>query len=94
MQHYREVLPKGAFFDIQYEKLIEDTETYARQLIDYCGLEWSDECLAFHESGRRVKTASIMQVRQPIYKTSVEKWRRYEKHLAPLREALGEFNPE
>lgn len=94
MQHWRAALPEGSFFEIQYENLIEDTETFARQLIDYCGLDWREECLAFHESNRRVKTASIMQVRQPIYKTSVEKWRRYEKHLGPLREALGEFNPE
>lgn len=93
MNHWRKVLPANSFFEIQYEHLIEDTPTYAKQLIDYCGLEWDDACLAFHESKRRVKTASIMQVRQPIYKTSVEKWRRYEKFLGPLREALGEFNP-
>lgn len=93
MQHWRNVLPPDAFFDIRYEDLIDDTDKYARQLISYCGLAWDDNCLAFYESKRRVKTASIMQVRQPIYKTSVEKWRRYEKHLGPLREALGEFNP-
>lgn len=94
MQHWRDVLPAGSFFDIQYEDLINDTETYARKLIDYCGLEWDDACLSFYDTKRTVKTASIMQVRQPIYKTSVEKWRRYEKYLDPLRQALGEFNPQ
>lgn len=94
MEHWRSVLPENAFFEIKYEDLIEDTEMYARQLIHYCGLEWDAACLAFYDTKRRVKTASITQVRQPIYKTSVEKWRRYEKYLGPLREALGEFNPE
>src|ERR1019366_7345017 len=67
MTHWRKVLPKGSFYDIQYEALVDDTETEAKRLIEYCGLEWSDSCLAFHENKRNIRTASLHQVRQPIY---------------------------
>ncbi len=62
----------------------------SRQLIEYCGLAWDDRCLAFHKIERAVLTASYSQVRQPIYSNSIGRWRRYEKHLGPLRNALGE----
>ena len=74
--------------EIQYEDLIDDPEKHARALIDYCDLEWQDECLNFHKSKRQVKTLSVMQVRQPIYKSSVKAWQRYEDDLKPLFEAL------
>lgn len=74
--------------EIQYEDLIDDPEKHARELIDYCDLEWQDECLNFHKSKRQVKTLSVMQVRQPIYKSSVKAWERYEEHLQPLFETL------
>ncbi len=93
MEHWRAVLPADAFYDIQYEELVADTEGQARALIDWCGLEWSDRCLEFHKTRRIVRTASITQVRQPIYTSSVERWRRYEKHLGPLLEALGNLAP-
>ncbi len=89
MKHWHDVLPEGAFLDVQYEELVADTETQARRLIDYCGLEWNDACLNFHETKRSVRTASMAQVRQPIYKSSVERWRNYEKSIAPLLEALS-----
>jgi tetratricopeptide (TPR) repeat protein len=89
MQHWRNVLPPEAMLDVQYEEVVADIETQARRIVAYCGLEWDDACLAFHETKRPVKTASVAQVRQPIYKTSVERWRPYEKELAPLLEALG-----
>lgn len=91
MAHWRKVLPKGAFFEIKYEDLVADTETHARKLIEYCGLEWDDACLKFHETKRSIRTASVTQVRQPIYKSSVERWRNYGDSLGPLLEALGDL---
>lgn len=93
MDHWRKVLPPGAFYEIQYEDLVSDQEGQARALLDYCGLDWHDACLDFHKTERNIRTASVTQVRQPIYKTSVEKWRHYEKHLVPLLEALGDLVP-
>jgi tetratricopeptide (TPR) repeat protein len=78
----------GEFMEIQYEDLIDDTERHAKSLIAHSGLEWEDQCLDFHKSKRQVKTLSTMQVRQPIYKTSVKAWQRYENDLQPLFEAL------
>lgn len=94
MGHWRRVLPAGTFLDVRYEDIVADHEEQARRLIEYCGLEWDDACLEFHKSQRVVRTASLTQVRQPIYKSSVERWRNYEKYLGPLLEALGEFAPE
>lgn len=90
MQHWRKVLPKNAFLDVSYEELVADTETQAKRIIDYCGLEWDANCLEFHKMERQVRTASVTQVRQPIYKTSVERWKRFEKELEPLAIALGD----
>lgn len=88
MAHWHEVLP-GRIMDINYEDTIADPEYWSRKLIEHVGLEWDDACLAPHKQERTVKTASHWQVRQPIYKTSVARWKHYEKHLAPLKEALG-----
>jgi tetratricopeptide (TPR) repeat protein len=93
MEHWREVLPSGAFLDVQYEDIVADQEVQARRLLEYCGLEWNDACLDFHKSNRIVRTSSLAQVRQPIYKSSVERWRSYEKFLGPLFDALGEAVP-
>ncbi|PHS70449.1 MAG: hypothetical protein COB22_08150 [Cycloclasticus sp.] len=94
MTHWKKVLPTDSFYEIQYEDLVEDTEKESRALIDYCGLEWDDNCLEFHKHERNIRTASVTQVRQPIYKTSVERWRSYEEHLGPLFEALGDLAPK
>ncbi|MFT6914985.1 MAG: tetratricopeptide (TPR) repeat protein [Motiliproteus sp.] len=94
MAHWHAVLPEGSFYDIQYEDLVADTENQARALLEYCGLEWNEACLDFHNTKRNIRTASITQVRQPIYKTSVERWRSYEAHLGPLFDALGDLAPE
>jgi hypothetical protein len=75
--------------EVQYEDVVADPETNARRIIDFLGLEWDPRCLKFHESDRPVKTASVSQVRKPIYKTSVERGRRYGAALNPLIEALG-----
>jgi tetratricopeptide (TPR) repeat protein len=90
MKYWRAALPKGAFYDVQYEALVDDTEAEAKRLIDYCGLDWNESCLAFHENKRNIRTASLTQVRQPIYKTSVARWKKYEKFLGPLIEGLGD----
>jgi tetratricopeptide (TPR) repeat protein len=91
MAHWRSVLPPGAFLDVQYEDVVADLETEARRIIDFCGLDWNDACVDFHKHKRPIKTASMTQVRQPIYKSSVERWRAYEKFLDPLLGALGEL---
>jgi len=93
MDHWRAVLPAGAFYEVQYEDLVADNERQARALIAYCGLEWDDACLDFHKTERSIRTASVTQVRQPIYTSSVERWRKYEAHLGPLLDALGDLVP-
>ena len=77
------------FSEIQYEELIADPETQVRKLIDAAGLEWEDACMNFHENKRRVDTLSVYQVRQPIYKSSMKAWQRYEDELVELFDALG-----
>jgi tetratricopeptide (TPR) repeat protein len=90
MKHWRKVLPAGSFYDIRYEDLVDNTETQARSLIEYCGLDWNDACLEFYKHERNIRTASLLQVRQPIYKSSVARWKKYEKFLGPLIEGLGD----
>lgn len=86
--HWREVMPKDRFMEIQYEELIEDRENLTRQLIDFSGLPWDDACLHHESNQRAVRTPSLWQVRQQIYKTSVERWRRFEPWI-PEFVALG-----
>jgi tetratricopeptide (TPR) repeat protein len=88
MEHWRSVLPADSFIEVQYEDIVADLEGQARRLLDYCGLDWSDACLDFHRNTRDVRTASVMQVRQPLYRNSVQRWRNYAAFLGPLREAL------
>jgi len=88
MSHWHDVLP-GRILDIDYEETVEDPEAVARRILDHVGLEWDESVLDFHKLDRPVKTASVWQVRQPIYTTSKEKWRRYEEFLGPLEDALA-----
>jgi tetratricopeptide (TPR) repeat protein len=88
MEHWRAVLPVE-MLDVVYEDLVAHQEDVSRRLVAFCGLPWDDRCLTFYESRRPVQTASKLQVRRPIYTTSVGRWRRYEAHLGPLLEALG-----
>jgi tetratricopeptide (TPR) repeat protein len=88
MAHWHTVLP-GRIFDISYEDTIADPEYWSRKLVEHVGLQWDDACLAPHKLERTVKTASHWQVRQPIYSTSVARWKNYEQHLGPLKAALG-----
>jgi len=88
MSHWREVLPGGAMLDVDYEALVADIEGQARRLVAYCGLAWHDGCLDFHRTKRPIRTASAAQVRQPIYNSSVGRWRPYRHLLRPLLEVL------
>lgn len=76
-------------YEIDYEKMVENQEAMSRTLIDYIGLDWNDACLEFYKSERSVRTASHSQVRRPVYTSSVEGWRKYEKYLGPLQDALA-----
>ncbi len=88
MDHWDAVLP-GRVHRVQYEEMVADTENQIRALLDYCGLEFEEQCLRFYETERAVRTPSSEQVRKPIYKESMEQWRNYEAHLEPLKKALG-----
>jgi tetratricopeptide (TPR) repeat protein len=87
MAHWRAVLPNPVF-DFVYEDVVNEPEASTRGLVKFCGLEWEDSCLAFYKTERPVNTASWNQVRRPIYKDSIGRWRRYEAELAPLRKVL------
>jgi tetratricopeptide (TPR) repeat protein len=88
MQHWEQVLPEGAMITVQYEDVVSDTETQAKRLIKFLGLPWNDKCLEFHKSDRPVKTASVAQVRKPIYNTAVKRWMKYGDGLQPLVDAI------
>jgi tetratricopeptide (TPR) repeat protein len=87
LRHWLKVLPLR-ILEVQYEDMVRDPEAQSRRLIDFLGLEWDPACLAFHETERPVLTASVWQVRQPLYATSVGRWRNYRAHLGPLLEGL------
>ncbi len=87
MVHWQSVFP-SEIFTVQYEDLVADQETLSKQLIEYVGLEWDENCLEFYNNDRNVMTPSNIQVRQPIYESSINRWKRYEKHLQPLIETL------
>jgi tetratricopeptide (TPR) repeat protein len=89
MAHWKRVLPAGRIIDVCYEELVEDVEGQARRIVAHCGLEWDRRCLSFQENDRPVRTASATQVRQPVYKSAVGRWRPYQAFLAPLLHELG-----
>ncbi|AMY71851.1 sulfotransferase [Frigidibacter mobilis] len=82
------------FYEVQYENLVANPEAETRKLIAACGLDWEDACLASHRNTRKVDTLSVFQVRQPISKSSLNAWQRYEAHLGEMFEALGDLLPE
>ncbi len=87
MSHWQNLFP-GEIFTVQYEKLVMDQERVSKQLIDHLGLEWDEKCIDFYNNERNVMSPSNMQVRQPIYKSSMNRWKHYEKHLQPLINVL------
>ncbi len=92
MEHWRKVLP-SRILEIDYETLVRNLDSESRRLIDFLGLDWDPACLAFHETERTVMTASHWQVRQPLYASSVGRWRHYRRHLQPLLAGLAGLVP-
>jgi tetratricopeptide (TPR) repeat protein len=84
MAHWRAVLPAGRMLELDYETLASDPAREIPRIIDHIGLAWDEACLRPQDNDRPVRTASVWQVRQPITRASVERWRRYEPHLGPL----------
>ena len=87
MEHWRTVVP-NAMLSVVYEDLVDDQEGISRQILDYCGLDWNPACLEFHKNTSAVATASSAQVRRPVYRDALQRWRRYGTQLAPLKEFL------
>jgi len=88
MRHWDDVLPRGRILHVRYEEVVDDLEGQARKIVGHCGLAWDARCLAFHMTDRPVRTASVAQVRQPIYRSAIGRGRTYEPFLAPLLEEL------
>lgn len=88
MEYWNENLPMPVY-RVQYEDMVEDHEASVRKLLDFCELEWDKSVLEFYKTKRNVQTASVVQVRQPLYKSAINRWKHYEKHLKPLIEGLG-----
>lgn len=89
MSHWRRYLPRGTLLELRYEDLVADPETGVRRLLDHCGLDWDPACLSFHRSSKPVGTASLSQVRQPLNRSGIGRWRPSAAQLAPLLQALG-----
>jgi tetratricopeptide (TPR) repeat protein len=85
MTHWSSALPSNVILDVPYEGLVTEQEAWTRRILDFLGLDWDDRCLSFHETKRSVNTASAWQVRQKMYKQSVERWHNYEKFIGPLK---------
>jgi hypothetical protein len=83
MEHWRRVLPVP-LLEVDYEETVADLEGVARKLVAWCGLAWEPACLEFHKAKRLVRTASAVQVRKPVFRTSVGRWKQYEHALASL----------
>ena len=91
MRYWKQCFP-DQIFELRYEDMVADQEGMSRKLVAFCGLPWEDSCLNFHEQKSTVRTFSQAQVRQPVYTSSVERWRRYEKNLGPLFAKLSQHN--
>ena len=89
MAHWRRVLPPGRIMDVPYEQLVADQKGWTRKILAHCGLGWDPACLDFHRSRRMVRSASVTQVRQPLYDTSIGRSKPFEPYLEPFLSALG-----
>jgi hypothetical protein len=83
------VLPASHFIDLDYEMMVDDLEGQARRMLDFLGLPWDPAVLNFHQTQRTVRTASVNQVRQPVYKSSAGRWKKHAEQLGPLLAALN-----
>ena len=90
VKHWQKVLPKGSFYTVSYEALVANQELESKKLIEFCGLDWQQACLQFHKNQQGVATASSAQVRQPMYRSSVNRWKDYQQQLQPLIQTLRE----
>jgi hypothetical protein len=88
---YLDTVMPGRILRVSYPKLVDDTETEIRRMLDYCGLPFEEGCMRFYQTERAVLTPSAEQVRRPIFRDALEQWRNYEPWLSPLREALGDL---
>jgi len=93
MSHWRAVLPRETMLIVPYEELVADQELWSRKILEFLGLEWDQQVLNFHETKREVATASFWQVRQKIYRNSVQRWRNYAKFIGPLGDLKGSVQP-
>lgn len=93
MEHWNALLP-DRILNIEYEQIVDNLEEKAREVIDFIGLPWDDRCLEFHKTESVVRTASVSQVRKPIYKTSVDRWKKYGPKITPLIKALDHAAPK
>jgi hypothetical protein len=92
--HWKATLPADVLMEVKYEDIIRDQEASSRKIIEFVGLPWADEVLRFHQSPAPSATASAVQVRRPIYRSSIGKWRHYAAGLAPLRDRLARQIPQ
>jgi hypothetical protein len=88
MDHWDKVLP-GKVLKVQYEDVVDDLETQVRRVLDFCGLDFEEACINFHQTERAVRTASSEQVRQPLFRSGVDQWENFSPYLDPLRDVLG-----
>jgi hypothetical protein len=93
MKHWQTVLP-NPMLDVSYEDTVQDIESVARRAVSFLGLDWDPACLDYQKTKNRTRTLSSGQVREPLYTTSLQRWRRYEPHLAPLKRHLAPFYPD
>jgi hypothetical protein len=91
MQHWHHILPIGTVLDMHYENMVTDTEGQARRLLEYLDLPWDKRCLAFHQNKRVVRTASVAQVRRPIYRSSIARWKHFERQLELLLDIVKSY---
>jgi hypothetical protein len=90
-RHWRASISPERYCEVHYEEVVNDPEAEARRLLQFCGLPWDPACLSFHENAAPVSTASSVQVRKPVYRNAVERWRKYEREIAPLIELLRDL---
>jgi len=88
MAHWHAAMP-GRILDVAYEQLASDTARQTRDIVSYCGLEWEEGCLDFQNNSAPSMTASLAQVRQPVYTSSIGKWQNYRVELAPLADVFA-----
>ncbi len=92
MRHWQHTLGDSLMI-VGYEDLVTNQEAVSRRMLAHCGLQWEPSCLSFHEGAHAVTTASAVQVRRPIYSSSIGKWRHYQQQLHPLANTLASLEP-